>query len=276
MREDAKILNGQRLYSHTKDNSVGRPTHQAQSNNPSVGYHHWFLKVSVFLLIICVLIWAGQKISDPRTLPVSTVQVVGNYQHIDHAQLQQAILPYVAKGFLWADTASLQDRLQQLPWVNTVSVRRAWPDRLIVTLSEQQPAARIDANTLVSVQGEKFIVAKNTIPAGLPVFVSPIDGQQKIMLQTYQAMSAVLAPLSLQISALSLDARQSWALQLNNGIVLLIGKLNPLQRLQRFVQVYKQIVNGNNPAAISTIDLRYANGVSVHFKNQNLTKNNLI
>ncbi len=264
MREEGKIISGQRLYGRAREK--GRPASQVYQKHQQPD-NRWLLKLSLSILMMSAFIWGWQKISNPATLPIKTVQVTGNYTHVDQTALRQTITPFIDKGFLWIDVNGFQDRLQQVPWVRNVAIKRVWPGRLVVKLTEEQAVARIGEDVLVDSGGDTFTVDKNTIPAGLPQFISPVAGQQKLMLQTYQAMSAVLTPLNIQITALSLNVRQSWALQLSNGIVLLVGKVNAVQRLQRFVQAYTQVV-GDNIQAINSIDLRYANGIAVRFKNQ--------
>ncbi len=271
MREEGKILAGQQLHNRTKE--YRRVTsHPARLKRQQIG-GRWLLKLSFGVLILCATIWGWQKITNPQTLPIRTVQITGLYAHVDHEFLRQLILPYVDKGFLWIDASALQDSLQQLPWIYTASVKREWPNKLTISLTEQKPVARMGTNVLINAQGDTFEVEQATIPAGLAVFVSSETGQQKLILQNYQAMNAVLAPIAVKIAAISLDARQSWSLQLDNGIMVILGKIDPLLRLQRFVHLYPQIA-GTNPAAINSIDLRYTSGVAVRFKNQAKTEVN--
>jgi len=266
MREEGKtIAAGQPLSNRTKEyRRIAQ--HPAQSKKQQTG-NRWFLKLSLGILIFCAAIWCWQKIANPQTLPIKTIQITGVYQHVDHNQLRQLILPYVAKGFLWMKDSALQDQLQQLPWIYSASVKREWPSKLAINLVEQKPVARMNSNTLVNEQGDTFAVDESTIPAGLPLFISPLADQQKLILDNYKTMNAILAPLAVKIAAISLDARQSWSLQLDNGIVLILGKVDPITRLQRLVQVYPQVV-GANATNILSIDLRYTSGVAVRFKSQ--------
>lgn len=268
MREEGKIVAGQPIHNRTREyrRIAQHPTHIKKH----LFNGRRFLKISFSILIVCAFIWSWQKITNPQTLPIRTIQITGFYEKVDHNELRQLILPYVAKGFLWADTSALQDRLQQLPWIYNAAVKREWPNKLVINLTEQKPFARMGDDTLVNEQGDTFEVKQSTIPAGLPLFITPLTGQQKLILDNYKTMTTILAPLAVKIVAISLDARQSWSLQLDNGIVVIVGKVDPIQRLQRFVQAYPQIV-GANATNISIIDLRYASGITVRFKNQSKT-----
>ena len=123
---------------------------------------------------------------------------------LDHGVLRQTILPYVQKGFWGADLTGLKDRLLQLSWVADASVQRNWPDSLVIKLTEQKPVARFGADKLLNSQGDLFAVAPTTVPPGLPLFIGSV-GQQKLMVQMYQQMTALLAPIGFKISSLELD-----------------------------------------------------------------------
>lgn len=263
MQDDGKIFTEQRAPRRDFDRFRSTRSPKQQSNNSN----RWLLKLSLGILLISIIAWGWIKLTNPETFPIYNVEISGHYPRVDHNNLRQVIIPFIQRGFLMMDTTGLQDRLQQLSWVATVKIKRVWPDKVIITLTEQQPFARINKTTLLNTEGDLFTVKPTTIPAGLPLFISPPD-HPKLMLQTYKSFSDALAPLSLKIVALAVDQQQFWRLQLDNGIVLLIGKTDYLQRLQRFVDVYPQVV-GNKVALIDYIDLRYNHGMAVHFKTQN-------
>lgn len=268
MREEGKIIAEPHLYGRKPPRQATRPPVPARSK------HSLMVKWSFGLLMISCLVWAWVKIINPATFPVRTVQIKGNYSHVDRELLRQTIMPYVKSGLFEMDTNSLRDRLSQIPWVANAAIDRQWPDALTISLVEQQPVARIGNDALLNAQGEVFAVNSSTIPQKLPLFTGP-SGQEKLMLETYQQMELLLSSLGLHISSLSLDERQAWLLQLNNGLMVEVGHVDPLARLQRFVSVYNKMV-GSNLANIQLIDLRYGNGAAVQFKQLSVNKINAI
>lgn len=263
MQDEGKIFTEQRAPRRDFDRFRSTRSPKQQSNNSS----RWLLKLSLGVLLISTIAWGWIKLANPETFPIYNVEIRGHYARVDHNNLRQAIIPFIQRGFLMMDVTGLQDRLQQLSWVATAKIKRVWPDKVIITLTEQKPFARVSKTALLNTEGDLFTVKPATIPTGLPLFIGPPD-QQKLMLQTYKSFSAALAPLNLKIATLAVDNQQFWRLQLDNGIVLLIGKTDYSQRLQRLVDVYSQVV-GNKVALIDYIDLRYNHGVAVHFKSQN-------
>lgn len=259
MNDEGKIIAENRVF------GAERPG--AKVAQPQKVSRGWFWQFSLGVLAICILVWAWSELMNPQKFPIRDVQIKGNYSHIDHNLLRAAIIPSVGKGFFGLDGSGLQDRLSQLPWIYSAKVQRVWPDTLQITLTEQQPIAQYGETGLVNTQGDLFNVDKTTIPAGLPVFNGAV-GQQKSMQQMYQQIVPILASGNLQLSSLTLDPRESWQLQLTNGLTVLIGQVDPIQRLQRFSTVYPQII-APKLAMINTVDLRYAHGVAVRFKDTN-------
>jgi cell division protein FtsQ len=226
----------------------------------------WFWQFSIGIFIISVLIWSWVKFTGPHYFPIRSVKIEGDYAKVDRNVLQQTILTYAQQGFWKIDATGLEDRLSQLPWIYSAKARRLWPDALVVTVTEQQPIANYGDGLLLNSNGDLFKVVQNTIPAGLPNFMGP-QGQQKLMLMNFQQMTEIVAPLGIKITDLKLDPRQSWQLELSNGITLLLGRVDPLVRLQRFVAVYDQVIAAK-AGNVNTVDLRYANGMAVSFKNK--------
>jgi cell division protein FtsQ len=260
MNDDGKIYAEKRPYVRfTKQ----RPVNQTAAHDPE--RKQWLSKSLLGVLLVGILVAGWIKLSNPNTFPIHRVKIEGTYSHVNATALRQTILPFIQKGFLKIDVADLQDRLQQLPWIYSATIQRVWPDSLIITLTEQKALARYNDNALLNQYGELFNVDPNHLPQDLPIFIAPM-GQQILVWQTYQKLSTLLTPLSLKITILGLDARQSWRLQLSNGIVLFLGKTDPEQRLQRFVAAYPQVV-GNRAEQINYVDLRYAHGISVRTKN---------
>lgn len=259
MHDEGKIVAEQRLYGRSREQLRSVKYSKQNEHNSS-----WFWRLSLGIFIICVLVWGWSKLMDPAVFPIRKVQIAGDYHNVDHTLLRQTILPYVQKGFLAADLTGMKDRLLQLPWVADVVIKRTWPDSLEIKLAEQQPVARFGADILLNAQAELFNVPAATVPPGLPLFVGSV-GQQKLMIQMYQQMTALLAPIKVKISSLILDSRQSWQVQLENGLQIYIGKVDPLQRINRFVAIYQQTLS-EKIDTVQSVDLRYANGIAVRFK----------
>jgi cell division protein FtsQ len=142
--------------------------------------------------------------------------------------------------------------------VRKVNVRRQWPDCLEFEVEEHRPLARWGSTALVSAQAEVFEAAVNTT---LPVMQGP-QGSAPDVVAHYQEFERVLAPLGRHIQQLTLSERHAWVLQLDDGMVLELGRDNLQSRLAAFVAAYDQTV-GRLPRPSAYVDLRYSNGFAV-------------
>lgn len=238
-------------------NQAPQPVHQQRFQSK----RRLFLNGSLIMLLLSLLFWGGQKLFDPNFLPLRAVRIEGNYSHVDKKLLQKTTLSFARKGFLGVSTSVLKERLEALPWVHSANIWRVWPDTLHIHLEEQQVIARWGQSDLLNTKGELFHVAPKAIPKGLPILEGP-NGQQKITLQYYRDMSRLLTPLGLQITVLSLTARHAWQLRLNNGMLVILGRDEPLVRLARFVKVYRQLF-AIHDKTVEYVDLRYSHGLAV-------------
>ena len=77
--------------------------------------------------------------------------------------------------------------------------------------------------------------------------------------------SGIVAAVGLKVERLVEDERRAWWLQLDNGIVVELGRDDFAQRLQRFTDLYPRLRSGHT-AEIAAVDLRYINGFAVRWK----------
>lgn len=112
--------------------------------------------------------------------------------------------------------------------------------------------------------GQLFKVGQDEIDASLPRLSGPIQ-QQADVLQIYQKLSKLLAVYGLHAASLQLRDNQAWELFLTNGIQLQLGKQDLEKRLQRFCRAYPTVF-ADKPEQLSSVDLRYARGMAVKWK----------
>jgi cell division protein FtsQ len=224
-----------------------------------------FWYISLALILIYLALWCWLKLHDARTFPINSVKIEGNYRYLDRVELQNVVLGFVNKGFFAIDLPQLKNNLLQIPWISQITVWRVWPATLIIHVDEKQAVGRWGNSSLITAQGEVFTPNKNSFPTGLPEFVGPV-GSQLLMLEAYQQMNAILAPLKTQVAHITLSSRQSWKIQLQNNVEIVLGREAIYSRLSRFVEVYPQLFDSGRLNNVNYIDTRYANGISVHWK----------
>ena len=207
---------------------------------------------------------------DPQQWPVSQVRIEGDFRHLQPSLLRAEVEPLAAAGFFVMDVSVIQQRLQQLAWVDQVSVRRVWPDRLEILVLEQRAVAHWGDNSYMNARAEVFTPEVAIELSGLPWLKGP-EGHQQRVLDMRQEMSALVRPLKLDVARLLLDARRTWHVELSNGLVLEVGRNLPAERLARFVHVYPAILAAADNGRMTSVDLRYGHGFAVHWDNSGKT-----
>ena len=203
----------------------------------------------------------GQRLLPYADRPIAKVSVQGELGYVSREAVQQRIAPFVEQSFFKVDLNGLRHQLEEMPWIAHVEVRRVWPDEVLVRLDEQLPIARWGGEALLNNKGQAFAPDDLSRYEHLPHLYGPKRAQQRVM-QQYQMLSQMLRPLGFSIARLELRERGSWFLTTNQGIELLLGRDQVVEKMRRFTAIYQQALEQESEK-IARIDLRYANGLAV-------------
>ncbi|KAA2284941.1 cell division protein FtsQ/DivIB [Arenimonas fontis] len=192
--------------------------------------------------------------------PMRRLAVTGEFRQVDEQAVREAVLPLVRRGFFAVDLDEVRTAVADLPWVKTVQVRKRWPDRLEVSLTEHTPVARWGEGRMLSEAGELF-AAPAGAGAHLPLFEGPEDRIGELM-AVFSSARPLFLPLGRSVEVVRMSARGSWSLVLDDGTVLEAGRGDPQPRLARFARMWPQLRKGD-PRPLLRADLRYTNGFAV-------------
>lgn len=215
-------------------------------------------------LLVLVALWATRWLSDPYRFPLDVVEIKGEFRYLQKQTLQAAIAPHTTGGFFTVDVDSVRSAAEALPWVAGARVRRIWPATLRVQITEQQAVAGWNDAGFLNAAGEAFFPQAGGTPADLPQLAGPA-GQEEKVLQQYRKVRKTLQSLDLRVARLSMDGRRAWALQLDNGVQLKLGRARPWVRLQRFVRAFPNVF-AERMVDLKSVDMRYSNGFSVDWQ----------
>ena len=223
----------------------------------------------LFLLLGGATYMLAQRVLPYADRPISQVSVQGDLSYISQQAVQQRIAPYLTASFFTVDLAAMRGELEQMPWIAHAEVRRIWPNQLSIQLEEQLPIARWGNEALLNNQGQAFTPRELANYQNLPQLFGPQRAQQRVM-QQYQLFSQMLRPLGFSVAQLELRERGSWFLttgvnSTGQSIELLLGRDHLLEKMRRFVAVYEKTLKPEI-ANIARIDLRYANGLAVGWR----------
>jgi cell division protein FtsQ len=188
--------------------------------------------------------------------------------HVTGQQVAKACLPRLTGTFFTADLEDARGAFEALPWVRHASVRRQWPDRLVVVLEEHRALARWNdeaGNRFVNLNGEAFNApGEAKTGAALPLLSGP-DGSEKDVARRYGEVRDLFGRIGKTPAEVALSPRQAWTIKLADGLAIEVGREQPQAsvsaRLERFVAHYGATVG--RIARVDTVDLRYPNGFAV-------------
>lgn len=226
----------------------------------------YIVGVSMGAALVGALGMAGSWALEPENLPVRTLRVKGELQHVTEAQLRELIPPHVANGLLRVDIAAIRAAVEGLPWVARASVRRAWPDTVELSVREQEPVARWGDDGLVSARGEVFRPEDLRGVPALPALSGP-DDTAPMVVKHFRQLRALMLEAGLEVHAASMDERRAWSVTLGNGVGLMLGRDAHERRLRRFLRVYGPSLS-QWAGQIKQVDLRYTNGFAVRWRSQ--------
>lgn len=208
--------------------------------------------------------WGVTRLLDPMIMPVRVVSVDGEIKYLNKQGLERTVAQAVSGNFFSVDLIRIRNQIEQLPWVQSASVRRVWPDTLAVRVVEQVPLAYWGEDAMVNSQGEVFKPKQLPRLQGLATLIGEENGAQKIT-KDYLKMRTLLQTAGLVLERLWVDARQSWRIETKGGLLLDLGRRDVMPRLSRFVQLYP-FLKGQVEVSPERVDLRYTNGFSVYWQ----------
>lgn len=223
----------------------------------------WLGRGVAAVAVLVAVIGGWELLTNPTVLPVRQVELEAPFKKISDQELYHVIQPLAQGGFFNVDVHAITDAITALPWADSVTVSRVWPDTLHVTVIEQRPLARWFDGGLVNVRGERFMPDPKSYPEGLPEMKGP-DTRVAQMALLYSGVVTPLQNIGISVKRLTLTPRRAWELELNNGIRVVLGRTDAEMRLQRLVRFYPELAaRADN---VQQIDMRYTNGFAVKWR----------
>ncbi|HKT74570.1 MAG TPA: cell division protein FtsQ/DivIB [Steroidobacteraceae bacterium] len=197
--------------------------------------------------------------------PIQSISVAGQFQRVAPMDVERVVKQQLrGAGLLSVDLEAVRRAIHTLPWVDAVSVQRAWPRGLRVLVIEQVAAARWGERGLLNTRGELFATDERHVPPELAELTGP-DGKQSEVAQRYLAAQSRLAQAGLRVTAMRLDARGAWEFDLSNGVTVRLGRRQIEERFEKFLDSALKLVTQRSQD-ISYVDMRYTNGFAIGWR----------
>jgi cell division protein FtsQ len=220
------------------------------------------LVAMIILLTAVPAAWLVKRYAQSFTVQAVTIE--GEFHNEQAHEIEHALLPYVKGDFFTADLANARTALLELSWIREVSLKRRWPNRIIVKIEEQVPVAVWNGtgflNDAAGVFRHRYVDESQVLPQ-----LSGPEGSAPEVLAQFTLWNDWLRQTGLHLTGIRLDERRSWTLVIADGITIDLGKEKIEARLQRFLRAFPRYLQPRM-ANIRAIDLRYSNGFAVGWK----------
>lgn len=188
-------------------------------------------------------------------------------EHVNVNAVRAATLGRLSGNFFTLSLEEARRVFESVPWVAAVSARRAWPDRLVVTLTEHRAVAVWDDGRLLSDSGRLFVanVAEAEVGGRLPQVEAPprLAAEVARRLPQFEAHAESLGKV---VESVEVSERAGWTLRMEDGLVLEIGRDEPPGRLDErlaLIVAHYPAVAAQAGAEVRRIDARYPKGLAV-------------
>ena len=221
------------------------------------------------LLLLPLLALGGYRLAHMDTvMPIRAVELVGRFEHLDRADIEAELRPFIGQGFFSLDIHDIRRRLHSRSWTASVSVRRIWPDRARVTLVERRPVARWDADR-PRPEGHDL----HADPSGFDHLprIYAAGGRSTMALERFRHLRSRFAEVGETLVGLSVDNRGATDIELAGGLEVKLGRELIEHKVARLVRIYRDEIQPRR-AGIARLDLRYSNGFAVAWKREVLTR----
>jgi len=242
----------------------------------------FLMRCFMAMLVIGILVWLSQRpvfaLKQIQIEPVAGQTL----KHIKKPIVKQQVLETVQGNFFSVRLEDVKRGFESMPWVRHANVRRVWPNGLVVSIEEQKPFGTwggAESHTLMNIYGELFTgrVSETSDDVRLVDFSGPGDAGKEVM-NLYEKATNWFKPWGVEVTSLALTERYAWHVRLSNGMKVEFGRDEESsdknlteERVARLFKYWPQ-VQEKWANRVDAVDLRYANGFTVHLASASLKK----
>ena len=190
--------------------------------------------------------------------------------------IQQVAEAELTGDFFAFDVAAFKEKILENPWVRTVSVRRIFPDGVLLSIQAHEPVAVWQDRGLLDQAGVAFYPPDWQAHAPGPHLVASPKNKD-LVFYYFQWLEKAMQSKGLVLSRFVLDDNMECHIQFDNGLLVHVSAQYFIPYINRFLALYPRII-GQRAADVISVDLHYETGLAIQWKkvhsnfNQSLRK----
>ncbi len=235
------------------------------------------LMMTLVIASVAVIAAAGWWALDG---PVARFVIRGDLTDLEQKEIRRVLSEADFGSVLTIRFDEVKATLNALPWAQEVTIHRAWPDALIVSLHKATPIARWGEGQYLSAAGQ-VVDLPDEYP-GVPSFSVQVDTPEQAI-RVYRLLDQVFARAGLDIDGLDQNAQGEWTVSLVSSgtrankdkeqrFDVLLGSEQLNERSHRFLLVHRRALEKEDQKVVY-VDARYSSGVAVRFDDEEEQEN---
>ena len=233
-------------------------------------------KPSLWVTITVVLLMTGVVLADqlfrPGRFTIERIHIHGNSARVDAQTVERTAWLALIGNYFTADLEEIENALVHLPGVYQAAVRRHWPDTLEISITEAGAIALWYATDGSTLESRDYVnLSPDSNITLQPVLRSPTADRHTVI-DAFLDLVSSLALLDLEVKNLSIDEAGDWvvvlqsaSLQIPVELEIVVGRGNPVRKVDQFVAVFDSVLQDRLPD-IERVDMRYDSGFAVQWR----------
>ena len=233
-------------------------------------------KPSLWVTITVVLLMTGVVLADqllrPGRFTIERIHIHGNSAGVDAQTVERTAWLALIGNYFTADLEEIENALVHLPGVYQAAVRRHWPDTLEISITEAGAIALWYATDGSTLESRDYV----NLPPDSNITLQPVlrspTADRHTVIDAFLDLVSSLALLDLEVKNLSIDEAGDWvvvlqsaSLQIPVELEIVVGRGNPVRKVDQFVAVFDSVLQDRLPD-IERVDMRYDSGFAVQWR----------
>ena len=233
-------------------------------------------KPSLWVTITVVLLMTGVVLADqllrPGRFTIERIHIYGNSVRVDAQTVERTAWLALIGNYFTADLEEIENALVHLPGVYQAAVRRHWPDTLEISITEAGAIALWYATDGSTLESRDYV----NLPPDSNITLQPVlrspTADRHTVIDAFLDLVSSLALLDLEVKNLSIDEAGDWvvvlqsaSLQIPVELEIVVGRGNPVRKVDQFVAVFDSVLQDRLPD-IERVDMRYDSGFAVQWR----------